>query len=67
MPFSSVFPNPHRSREALDEQHAQRFIDTLLHYRRKEVLQALVAGWCVFLLMVFSLIFTVRLAFHLTL
>jgi len=62
-PFSSVFPNPHRVSESLNEEDARRFIDTLLRYRRKEVLMALALLWGVFLLMVFSLLLTIRLAF----
>lgn len=62
-PFSSIFPNPHRVSESLDEENAKRFIDTLLGYRRKEILFMFAVLWGVFLFMVFSLLITVRLAF----
>lgn len=62
-PFSSIFPNPHRASEAFEEEGVKRAIDTLLDYRRREVLLALVIAWCALLLMVFTLLVTIRIAF----
>ena len=63
-PFSSIFPNPHRASEALEEERVRRAIDSLLDYRRWEVLLALGIAWGLFLLMVFTLLVTIRIAFY---
>lgn len=62
-PFSSIFPNPHRPSEAFEEEKVKRTIDALLEYRKREVLLALAIVWGVFLLMVFTLLVTIRFAF----
>lgn len=62
-PFSSIFPNPHRASEAFEEEKVKRTIDALLEYRRREVLLALAVMWGVCLLMVFTLLVTIRIAF----
>lgn len=63
-PFSSIFPNPHRASEALEEERVRRAIDSLLDYRRWEILLALGIVWGLFLLMVFTLLVTIRVAFY---
>ena len=62
-PFSSIFPNPHRASEALEEERVKRAIDTFIDYRRREVLLVLGIVWGLFLLMVFTLLVTIRIAF----
>ncbi len=62
-PFSSIFPNPHRASEAFEEEKVKRAIDALLDYRRREILLALGIVWGVVLLMVFTLLVTIRIAF----
>jgi hypothetical protein len=63
-PFSSIFPNPHRASEALEEERVRRAIDSLLDYRRWEILLALGIVWGLFLLMIFTLLVTIRTAFY---
>jgi hypothetical protein len=62
-PFSSIFPNPHRASEAFEEEKVKRGIDALLGYRTREVLLTIAILWGVFLLMVFTLLVTIRFAF----
>ena len=63
-PFSSIFPNPHRATEALEEERVRRAIDSLLDYRRREVLLALGIVWGLILLMVFTLLVKISVAFY---
>lgn len=63
--FTSLFPNPRRISEQWDEDKAKRVIDTFLNYRRKEVQFVLLLLWTTFLLMTFSFLAVVRLAFAL--
>ena len=58
-----IFPNPHRASEALEEERVKRAIDTFIEYRRHEVLLTLAVAWGVLLLMVFTLLVTIRIAF----
>jgi len=47
-------------RDSLDEEKVQRAIDTLVSYRRPEVLGTVFLLWVTFLLMTGSLLLTIR-------
>lgn len=61
--FTSWFPNPRHISEGWDEEKAKKAIDTLLNYRRKEVLGMFALLWLAFLSGVFTLLVVIRAAF----
>lgn len=56
------FFNANRIAELISEERFRKAADAILQYANRDVLLVLLYGWGIFLGMVFSLIFTVRLA-----
>lgn len=56
------FPNPNRLKEVFETEKVKAAAETILSYRRKEVLLVIVYGWLVLLGMIGTLLLTIRLA-----
>jgi len=57
---SNWFPTQGDAKKALDEEQVKRAIDTLVSYRRKEVVITLGMIWLTLLLLIASLLVTIR-------
>jgi hypothetical protein len=59
--------NPFRLFQVMTEEKVKRGLDALVSYRSKDVLVTVALLWCGFLVMLFTLLVTVRLALNLPL